>query len=177
MRSLPQYVSEAFTKHAGTWPWAFFTAGTESAAAEARRPLAGLAGIRYVSCDCIAMTEERMRSAVVRLESLEDLAQNDGGRVGGSWWNGRWWGSGRVVGHQAVAMRTKKTRTGEPRRLFQSKTLSFCPRSHREVAGQQGRIGTPMRNTFPNTSFTEAIGAEKRSSRHVMCAAANPEID
>jgi hypothetical protein len=46
--------------------------GTESAAAVARRPLAGLAGNRYVSCDCITTVRERMRSEMVGLERLED---------------------------------------------------------------------------------------------------------
>lgn len=33
-----------------------------------------------------------MRSDMVGLESLEDPVQDDGGRVGGSEWNGRWRG-------------------------------------------------------------------------------------
>lgn len=118
-----------------------------------------------------------MRSTVVGLERLGDLAQNDGGRVGGSKWNDKGWGSGRVVGHQAVGMRTKKLGRVSHIAYFNRRSpLSALDSIMKLPASKEesGRRGKTVSEDFVHRRRS----APKREVPGMSCAAAaSPKVD
>lgn len=111
-----------------------------------------------------------MRSTVVGLERLGDLAQNGGGRVGGSKWNDKGLQErGRVVGHQVVGMRTTKLRKASHIAYFNRRSpLSALDNIMKMPASKEesGRRGKTVSEDF----VQRRRSAPKREVPGLSCA-------